>query len=388
MSQRRSQSRTSTLSAAGGVDACIASVRIGRVDTQMSPFFGTWRRFVADLSRAAVDSPLAKLYFAMRDAHWVETEIKPEKDREEMLARLSPPLQRVVKLILAYFATADGIVFENLKVNFAEEFPDFWARAALGMQASQELVHQLTYMRVMLALVPDEAECEALVGLLGEEGAIRGKAEWAATYMDPDKRPLAVRVMAFGLIEAIFFQPSFAYFFWIAAQSPAMMAGLTTSNKFIRNDEGMHVRVSAALYRQFCTRLADEEAHALVRSAMDAERAFVDFLLPEPIGELDAASLMICMRNYANTVLDLFGHPPLYLDNPPNPYPWFNPQLDKGNFFERDMGPVYSHKDAHDVLTAPPVVVLDDGDDDGDDGRAVKRARVGDGDEERAGVGE
>ena len=119
-------------------------------------------------------------------------------------------------MILAFFATADNIVNENLLENFATEVQIPEARFFYSFQATMENVHAETYaLLIDTLLAGDNIEKMRLFKSIEMIPTIKQKAEWALRWCDACQRMFAECIIAFAAIEGIFFSSSFCAIYWI-----------------------------------------------------------------------------------------------------------------------------------------------------------------------------
>ena len=156
-------------------------------------------------------------------------------------------------LVLAFFAASDGIVNENLVERFCSEVQYPEARFFYGFQIMIENVHSETYSLLIDTYVKDKAEKMHLFNALETVPCVRKKADWALRWIEDSSR-FAERLVAFAVVEGIFFSGSFCAIFWLKKRG--LMPGLTFSNELISRDEGMHCDFACLLYSH-----AREEAH-------------------------------------------------------------------------------------------------------------------------------
>ena len=98
------------------------------------------------------------------------------------------------------------------------------------------------------------------------------KASWCLKWFDRVEYSFAVRVIAFAIVEGIFFSSSFAAIFWI--RSRGILHGLCHSNELIMRDEGLHTEFACKLYRELAETVPVSVVHAMVSDAVELERAF------------------------------------------------------------------------------------------------------------------
>ena len=154
--------------------------------------------------------------------------------------------QHFIKHVLAFFAASDGIVNENLLTNFSNEVQWPTARCFYGFQIMIENVHSEMYSLLLQTLVRDKNEFTRLRNALITVPAIQRKAAWALKWCDTHKNSFAKRLVAFAVVEGIFFSGSFCAIFWLKKRGK--MPGLCFSNELISRDEGLHCDFACLLY--------------------------------------------------------------------------------------------------------------------------------------------
>ena len=198
--------------------------------------------------------------------------------------KLTPDEKYFVSHILAFFAASDGIVNENLVERFASEIQLPEARCFYGFQIAMENIHSETYRCALGAPVPrtprrhtsdsdpgflppvrsllidtyikDSVEKDRLFNALETVPCVRKKADWALKWITESTR-FAERLVAFAVVEGIFFSGSFCAIFWLKKRG--LMPGLTFSNELISRDEGMHCDFACLLYSMLENKLSDEK---------------------------------------------------------------------------------------------------------------------------------
>ena len=186
------------------------------------------------------------LYKKAVGSFWTAEEIDLGSDMKDW-EKLTSDEKYFIKMILAFFAASDGIVFENIDLNFGSEVQISEARAFYAYQGFNEAIHGETYSLMIDKLAADKAEKTMLFRAVQTVPVVRKKAEWTFKYMNPQV-PFASRLLAFMCMEGIFFSGSFCAIFWLKKRG--VMPGLCFSNELISRDEGLHLEFAVALYSQ------------------------------------------------------------------------------------------------------------------------------------------
>ena len=270
---------------------------------------------------------------------WTVEELDFSNDRAEF-EKLDKETQHFIKQILAFFATADGIVVENLVDNFCGEVQLAEARYFYAYQAFNEQIHAETYAKLLEVYVGDERAVKQLLDEAKTNPAVQAKTDFAKKHFEiskeeePDRdRNFAKRLVAFACVEGINFSSSFCGIYWLKKQ---LCGALTLSNEFIARDEGLHRNFAVALYNKFMHNLTAEEIVAIVEESVRVEQIWVrNSALPTRLVGMNQN----LMCQYVKFVADLLLHDlqvaPHYKVS--NPFPFMD-QISVGsktNFFEK-----------------------------------------------------
>lgn len=206
---------------------------------------------------------------------WTVEEVDLSKDREHYLSKLSDPERKFVSNILAFFAASDGIVAENLDLNFIEEISYKEIRTCLRFQAMMEDIHSEMYSRLIDVLIQDQTEKNHIFDAINTIPCIKLKAEWAKKWTKAEDATLPKRLVAFACVEGIHFSGSFCAIYWLKKRN--LMPGLTLSNEFIARDEGCHTDTSVSLYNDLKPehRLSDTTVKEIIEEAVNIETIFI-----------------------------------------------------------------------------------------------------------------
>jgi ribonucleoside-diphosphate reductase beta chain len=247
---------------------------------------------------------------------WTAEEIDLAMDMRDWES-LNADEQHFVKHVLAFFAASDGIVNENLVERFCGEVQYPEARFFYGFQIMIENIHSETYSLLIDTYVKDKHEKASLFNALETVPCVRKKADWAMKWITDSKR-FAERLVAFAVVEGIFFSGSFCAIYWLKKRG--LMPGLTFSNELISRDEGMHCDFACMLYAKLEKKLTDEELHTIVSEAVVYEKEFVcDALSVDLIG-MNSRMMSTYIEFCADRLLVALGAPKLY--NAANPFDW------------------------------------------------------------------
>jgi ribonucleotide reductase beta subunit family protein with ferritin-like domain len=275
-----------------------------------------------------------EMYKRHEASFWTAEEIDLGSDFRDW-EKLNENERHFIKHVLAFFAASDGIVLENLSLNFSNEVQIPEARAFYGFQGAMENVHSETYSLLIDTYVKDPAEKTRLFQAIYTVPAIERKAKWAVNWM-ANENSFAERLCAFACVEGILFSGSFCAIYWLKKRG--LMPGLTFSNELISRDEGLHAEFACLLYSMLEHRLPDEVIHEIVRGAVDVEREFICDALPCDLIGMNSNLMTQYIEFVADRLLVSLGHPKLY--NLGNPFDWMEliSLQGKTNFFEKRVG--------------------------------------------------
>ena len=190
--------------------------------------------------------------------------------------------------VLAFFASADGIVNANIKKNLIDVVRIKEAECAYGKQFEMENAHGEMYSLMLDTFVKDETLKKKLIEAIKTMPSIKRKAQWCKKWIDSDKT-YAHKLVAFAIVEGIFFSGSFASIFWLKTRPGSIMPGLRKSNKFIARDENKHVDLASLLNALLKNRLKESVIYEMFDEAIVIEEEFINASLPCRLLGMNAA---------------------------------------------------------------------------------------------------
>jgi len=275
-----------------------------------------------------------EMYKKHEASFWTAEEVDLSQDNQDW-EKLSDQERHFIKHVLAFFAASDGIVLENLGLNFSNEVQCSEARAFYGFQMAMENIHSETYSLLIDQYIKDPKEKMQLFHAIETIPAIETKAKWACGWMSTD-RSFYERIVGFACVEGILFSGSFCAIYWLKKRG--LMPGLTFSNELISRDEGLHADFACLIYKQLKHKLSDELVHEIVRGAVEVEKAFIIDALPCGLIGMNAEQMTQYIQFVADRLLTALGHPILFRAT--NPFDWMEliSLQGKTNFFEKRVG--------------------------------------------------
>ncbi|MBW8683971.1 ribonucleoside-diphosphate reductase small subunit [Chitinophaga rhizophila] len=264
---------------------------------------------------------------------WTAEEIDLSADMKDW-NNLNDGERHFITHVLAFFAASDGIVNENLAVNFMSEVQLPEARCFYGFQIMMENIHSETYALLIDTYVKDPVEKDRLFHAIETVPAVTKKAQWALRWIENGN--FAERLVAFAAVEGIFFSGSFCSIFWLKKRG--LMPGLTFSNELISRDEGLHCEFACLLYGMLENKLPQEQVHTIIRDAVAIEKEFITDALPVALIGMNSKLMSEYIEFVADRWLSELGYAKIY--NTANPFDFMEmiSLQGKTNFFEKRVG--------------------------------------------------
>lgn len=291
-------------------------------------------------------------YKAALRNNWTVEEVDFSTDIQDLARRMSPAEQHMINRLVAFFATGDTIVANNLVLNLYQHLNAPEARMYLSRQLYEEALHTEFYLLLLDTYVTDERARAEAFAAVDNIPSIAAKAAFCAKWMDQvrgltrletreDRRTFLLNLICFAsCIEGLFFFGAFAYVFYL--RSRGLLNGLATGTSWIQRDESAHMQFALTvvdIVRREEPGLFDAELEAQVRSmmreAVECESLFADDLLSGGISGLSAKDMREYLRFVADTRLAALGLAPEW--GAVNPFPFVVHQdvRELANFFER-----------------------------------------------------
>jgi ribonucleoside-diphosphate reductase beta chain len=263
---------------------------------------------------------------------WTTEEVDLSKDLKDW-EKLTKNERYFIKNILAFFAGSDGIVQENLAARFMNEIQLPEARNFYSVQLMMEAIHSEQYSLLIDTYIDDKEEKQHLFKATESIPCVKLKADWAKKWIESPTENFATRLIAFAVVEGIFFSGSFCAIYWIKERG--LMPGLTTSNEFIARDEGLHTTFACSLYEEIVHKVPKEKVHAIIREAVEIEKEFITKSLPCDMIGMNATLMSQYIEFCADRLSTQLGYPKIY--NSQNPFDFMERiSLEgKDNFFEK-----------------------------------------------------
>ncbi|CAN5422030.1 ribonucleotide-diphosphate reductase subunit beta [soil metagenome] len=275
-----------------------------------------------------------KMYKQAEASFWTTEEIDLSHDLIDW-DKLTDNERHFLSHVLAFFAASDGIVNENLVLNFMKDVQIPEARCFYGFQIAIENIHAETYSLLIDTYIKNPVEKDKMFNALQTLPCVKKKADWAIKWIE-ESPTFAHRLVAFAAVEGIFFSGSFCSIFWLKKRG--LMPGLCFSNELISRDEGLHCDFACLLFNMLQEKPGKEEVTAIITDAVMFEKEFVTDALPVSLIGMNAELMAQYIEFCADRLLLSLGCDKFY--NATNPFPWMEmiSLQGKTNFFEKRVG--------------------------------------------------
>lgn len=274
-----------------------------------------------------------EFYEKHEELFWRAHEItsKFSEDRRDF-QNLDDNTKYFIKMILAFFATSDALVSENLVQNFQNEVMYPEAKAFYSLQNHIEVIHNDVYSRLIANLIEDPIERAELLEQPQNIPVIGKMVDYIKNWTN-STRPFVERLVAFAVIEGIFFSGPFAAIFWLRKNK--QLPALGQANEFIFRDEGFHRDFACHLYKQHIkNKLTDKQIFEIVVEGTNIELEFVRESIPVDLIGMNKESMSDYIRYVADHLLVSLGHPRHYNGSIPKDISDVSELTIKTNFFE------------------------------------------------------
>ena len=253
---------------------------------------------------------------------------KDLKDWEKMTANE----RHFIKNTLGFFSSADSIVMSNLAARFMNEVKIEEAKQFYAVQIMMEAIHSETYSLLIDTYIDDKAEKLHLLQAARTIPCVKEKADWAKKWIIDESSDFATRLIAFVIVEGLFFSSSFASIAYIRERN--LMPGLTFTNSLIMRDEGLHTDFAAELYREIKMRVPKQKFNKIMKEAVDIETRFTVDSLPSALIGINSVLMTQHIKFVADRLCTQLGYPKLYNAGPAFDFMERVSVPSKVNFFE------------------------------------------------------
>ncbi|HTU58708.1 MAG TPA: ribonucleotide-diphosphate reductase subunit beta, partial [Polyangiales bacterium] len=244
-----------------------------------------------------------EMYRAAIKNTWTVEEVDFATDVADLNAKMSSAERHMVQRLVAFFATGDSIVANNLVLNLYKHINAPEARMYLSRQLYEEALHVQFYLTLLDTYMPDPAERHQAFAAVENIPSIRRKAEFCMRWLDStstldrletraQRKQFLLNLICFAAcIEGLFFFGAFAYVYFL--RSRGLLHGLSAGTSWVFRDESAHMAFAFEVVntvRKEEPELFDDslrdDVYAMLDDAINCEAGFAQDLLGQGIAGL------------------------------------------------------------------------------------------------------
>jgi ribonucleoside-diphosphate reductase beta chain len=283
---------------------------------------------------------------------WTVEEVDFATDLVDLKQRLSTAEVHLIRRLVAFFATGDSIVSNNLVLNLYKHINSPEARLYLSRQLYEEAVHVQFYLTLLDNYVPDQEERAAAFAAVENIPSISKKADFCLKWMDSiqqldqletreHRRQFLLNLICFAAcIEGLFFFAAFAYVYFL--RSKGLLHGLASGTNWVFRDESCHlefafevVHVVRAQEPDLWDAELEGDIVTMMQEAVDAEAQFSEDLLSGGVAGLSVRDMRAYLGHVADSRLQRLGIAPAFHTKNPFGFMELQDVQELTNFFER-----------------------------------------------------
>ncbi|MBX3287864.1 MAG: ribonucleotide-diphosphate reductase subunit beta [Acidobacteria bacterium] len=283
---------------------------------------------------------------------WTVEEVDFSTDVVDLRAKMTPAERHLINRLVAFFATGDSIVANNLVLNLYKHINSPEARMYLSRQLYEEALHVQFYLTLLDTYIPEHKEREAAFAAIENIPSIRVKGDFCMKWIDTiddldelntkeDRRKFLLNLICFAsCIEGLFFFAAFAYVYFL--RSKGLLHGLASGTNWVFRDESAHMNFAFEVVqtvRKEEPDLFDAEMERqivdMLKEAVECEMQFAEDLLSGGVAGLSVADMRQYLEFIADQRLIMLGLNKIY--GTKNPFAFMDLQdvQELANFFER-----------------------------------------------------
>lgn len=283
---------------------------------------------------------------------WTVEEVDFSMDLADLNNKLTDGERHMIHRLVAFFATGDSIVANNLVLNLYQHINAPEARLYLSRQLFEEALHVQFYLTLLDTYVPDADERAAAFAAIDNIPSIQKKANFCLKWMDSienlselrtkeDRQNFLMNLICFAAcIEGLFFFAAFAYVYFL--RSKGLLDGLASGTNWVFRDESMHMNFAFSVIDTVRAEEPDlfDDAFAarvkeMLTEAVECEVAFAEDVLSEGVAGITTANMREYLQFIADQRLSRLGLAPMFESENPFPFMELQDVQELTNFFER-----------------------------------------------------
>lgn len=283
---------------------------------------------------------------------WTVDEVDFSTDVIDLNQKLTPSERHLIGRLVAFFATGDSIVSNNLVLNLYKHINSPEARLYMSRQLFEEALHVQFYLTLLDTYIPDHKERAAAFSAIDNIPSIKQKADFSFKWMDSiwtydtlktkeDRRKFLLNLICYACtIEGLFFFAAFAYVYYL--RSKGLLNGLATGTNWVFRDESAHIEYAMEVIRTVKQEEPDlwdqnleRQVIEMLAEAIDCEMGFAMDLLKEGVAGLSARDMKTYLQYIADRRFEALGIAPQYGAKNPFDFMELQDAQELANFFER-----------------------------------------------------
>ncbi|MEZ5320590.1 MAG: ribonucleotide-diphosphate reductase subunit beta [Microthrixaceae bacterium] len=298
-----------------------------------------------------------EFYEMYRDAirnTWTVEEVNLSDDVADLNLKLMPSERHLVNRLVAFFATGDSIVSNNLVLNLYQHINAPEARMFLSRQLYEEALHVQFYLTLLDTYIPDHDDRAEAFAAIDNIASIRAKAEfcqrWIGSIGDlkalhtvEDRKAFLLNLICFAAcIEGLFFFGAFAYVYFL--RSKGLLNGLASGTNWVFRDESGHMNFAFAVIERVRTEQPElfdddltERVTAMIREAVECETQFAEDVLSQGVAGMSVSQTREYLQYVADQRLATLRMPKVYGSKNPFGFMELQDVQELTNFFERTI---------------------------------------------------
>jgi ribonucleoside-diphosphate reductase beta chain len=283
---------------------------------------------------------------------WTVEEVDFSIDVVDLRSKMTPAERHLISRLVAFFATGDSIVANNLVLNLYKHINSPEARMYLSRQLYEEALHVQFYLTLLDTYIPDVAEREQAFAAVENIPSIRKKAQFCLKWIDSiqdldslktkdDRRQFLLNLICFAAcIEGLFFFAAFAYVYFL--RSKGLLPGLASGTNWVFRDESAHMNFAFEVVKKVRAEepdLIDEDLRRqiieMLDEAVECEVQFAEDVLSGGVAGFSVTDMRQYLEFIADQRLAMLGLQKVY--GAKNPFSFMDLQdvQELANFFER-----------------------------------------------------
>ena len=296
-----------------------------------------------------------QFYDMYRDAirnTWTVEEVDFSLDTNDLKNKFGPAERHLIERLIAFFATGDSIVSNNLVLNLYQHINAPEARMYLSRQLYEEALHVQFYLTLLDNYLPDPSERFKAFAAVENIPAIKKKADFCFKWIDSiqdmkrietrdQRRQFLLNQICFAAcIEGLFFFAAFAYVYYF--RSRGLLPGLASGTNWVFRDESCHMEFAFECVRTVREEEPDlfddvmqQQVYDMLEEAIECEVQFAEDVLSGGVAGISTRDMRQYLQHCADQHFAKLGMPKRYDVRNPLPFMELQDVQELTNFFER-----------------------------------------------------